>query len=584
MATREFIFGTMTLQPGRQLLANGEPVPLGRKSLDILSALASARGELVTKDELMEAVWPGLVVEENAIQAHVVALRKALGGEADRLKTVRGFGYRFAVQAAAGTAPQAPPSVAALPFANLTGDPANDYLGDGMAEELICTLSRADGLAVPARTSTFAYKGVDRDIREIGRELGVTAVLEGSVRLAGDHIRVTAQLIDAATGFHLWSENYDRSLADLIDIQDEIAAAIAGSLHSKLAPARRRTADAEAFDLCLRGRSLLDRGSPENLLRAVDVFGEAVKRDPDFVDARVGLAKALVYACSRGVLLPEQYREALDQSRRACELDPEDAAAHYVFACGMARIGDWVTAGTHLERSLELHEADADVHCIYGGGFLTFAGRLTAGEIHARRARELAPAAAMTHVVVAGLAQLRGRDEVAARCMDMGTELGFPPEARPLATYKAHALSRAGHYQEAARLAVCGWPQLVGTDAPAIVRTIYAAAAGAAAHSAATAGLASLIELARSERWIGRYLGFSGSLTEWALMLEDRPSLHAVIDLIVEGWSQSGILDLAGFYAIWTRGREHWRDDPHVQAFFKRIGLDAYWAAFGPPD
>lgn len=589
MATQDICFGRLTLQPGRQLLADGAPVPLGRKSLDILEVLAGAEGGLVTKDELMEAVWPGLIVEENAIQAHVAALRKALGGEAERLKTVRGFGYRLEVPAA-GPIPSRRatdradrPSVAVLPFANLTGDPARDYLADGMAEELICTLSRTSDLAVPARTSTFAYKGLDRDIREIARELGVGAVLEGSIRMAGNRIRVTAQLIDAPTGFHIWSENYDRELSDLIGLQDDIALAIAGSLRARLGNARRRTGDAEAFDLCLRGRSLIDRGSPENLLRAIALFEQAVRRDPDFADARTGLAKALVYACSRGVLEPHKYAEALVQARRACALDPEDAAAHGTYACALARIGDWVGAGTHLERAIDLHEADPDLHCIYGGGFLVLTGRLGAAERHSNRARQLAPASAVAHVACATVQQFLGRHEAALALVATAIELGFPPTALPIPTIQATAARVRQDYDSAAHHTMQEWPQLVGPDEFAIVRTIYDALSGRASRAAAAAGVRALIARARSEQWIGRYLGFSAFMLEWALLLEDRELAYEVTDLIVESWSASGVLDIGGFTGFWRSGRAHLREDARFQAFCERIGLTAYWEAFGPP-
>lgn len=590
MATQEVRLGTLTLQPHRQLLADGAPVPLGRKPLDILSVLAHAKGQLVTKDELMNAVWPGLVVEENAIQAHMVALRRALGHEAERLKTVRGFGYRLEMPASrfAGTpasqAPGIPPSVAVLPFANLTGDPANDYLGEGMAEELICTLARAPDLNVPARTSTFAYKGQDRDIREIGRELGVTSLLEGSVRLAGTRIRVTAQLIDSATGFHLWSQNYDRDVADLIALQDDIAKSIAAALDAKLTRPRQRTADTEAFDLVLRGRSLIDRGSPQNLLRAITLFRQAIALDGEFVDARVGLAKALLYACSSGILSPDQYRESREQARLACELDPDNPAAHFAFACGMARIGEWVTAGRHLERSIALQEADADVHCVYGGAFLVFVGRLEEAERHVRRARELAPAAAMAHVVSGGLKLVRGEDDAAEHYLASAVELGFPEAARPLSGYRAAQAQRSGDFDAAARHDMSGWPQLAKGDVPDLVLTVRAAASGAASRADGSSALIRLVETARSGEWIGRYLSFGAYLMDWALLLDDRASVHAVADLILDGWNQSGVLDLGAHSPIWVRGREHWRDDPYLDAFFDRIGLKAYWEAFGPPD
>ena len=248
-----------------------------------------------------------------------------------------------------------------------------DYLADGIAEELICTLSRITELMVPARTSTFAYKGRDCDIRDIARELGVSTVLEGSVRFAGERVRVTAQLIDATSGFHLWSANYDRDLVDLIALQDEIARAIATTLHSKLTGSRRQTTSATAYELCLRGRSLMARG---NLPRAIELFEEAIALDPDYADARVGLSRALIYACSFGLFGVDKYFEAHAQARKACEIDPNDAAARAMFGCCCAHLGDWVTGGRLFEQAIMLDGSDPDFHCPYGGGFLRFAGRL----------------------------------------------------------------------------------------------------------------------------------------------------------------------------------------------------------------
>ncbi|MEP7350865.1 MAG: winged helix-turn-helix domain-containing protein [Sphingorhabdus sp.] len=239
MEKSEVRVGRFTLQPYRQLRLDGFPVPIGRKALDILSTLAAAKGALVTKSELMDVVWPGLTVEENAIQVHVVALRKALGDDAERLITVRGLGYRLGLGGTddvPATGLQARNSVAILSFVNMTGNPQLEYLGEGMAEELINTLSRTAGLKVPSRTSSFAFKGRTIDARQISSELGVATLLEGSVRIAGDRVRVTAQLIDAADGIHIWSQNFDHEFSDLLALQCDITSAIVQSLERYLQP------------------------------------------------------------------------------------------------------------------------------------------------------------------------------------------------------------------------------------------------------------------------------------------------------------------------------------------------------------
>lgn len=236
MSERQYRIGRLTLQPHRQLMANDTPIPLGRKALELLSVLAEAEGGLVTKDELMAAVWPNMTIEENAVQVHIAALRKALGHEADQLKTVRSLGYRLVhegVSAPQWTDPVK--SVAVLPFANLTGDSGLGSLCEGVAEELINLLSHAPDLHVAARTSSFTYNGHDGDVRAIAHALGVSAVVEGSVRQAGDTIRFTAQLVDGETGFHRWSENYDRRLGDLLALEDELGGVIAQALMAHLA-------------------------------------------------------------------------------------------------------------------------------------------------------------------------------------------------------------------------------------------------------------------------------------------------------------------------------------------------------------
>ncbi len=236
MSGRHFQFGHLILEPHRQLLHDGAPVELGRKALELLTLLAKAEGDLVTKDELMAAVWPDVTIEENAVQVHISALRKALGGEADRLRTVHGLGYRLIQDN--GTRRHeaaAPASVAVLPFANLTGNSVFDVLADGIAEELINLLSHGAGLQVASRTSSFAYRGHDGDIRQIARELNVSAIVEGSVREAGEMVRITAQLVDGETGFHRWSENYDRKTGDALAIEDELGEIVARIVERLLA-------------------------------------------------------------------------------------------------------------------------------------------------------------------------------------------------------------------------------------------------------------------------------------------------------------------------------------------------------------
>ena len=231
--------GRFTLQPFRQLRLNARPVSLGNKALEILSTLAAANGEIVTKNELINLVWAGLSIEENALHVHVVALRKALGDDAKLLITVRGLGYRLEVgyiNDNHNTGFKQFSSLAVLAFVNMTGDPQLDYLGEGMAEELINALSRIPGLKVSSRTSSFAFKNRNIDVRQISDQLNVAAIIEGSVRIAGGRARVTAQLIDAEDGNHIWSKNLDHEFADLLILQGDITDAIVESLKKYIQP------------------------------------------------------------------------------------------------------------------------------------------------------------------------------------------------------------------------------------------------------------------------------------------------------------------------------------------------------------
>ncbi len=229
-------FGDFRLLAAQRRLtarSDGRAIELTPKALDALRCLVQHPGELLDKSTLIAAVWPNVVVEENNLNQVISALRRALGdGSGGRrfIVTVPGRGYQFVapvqeVRDGASSPPAAPAttatrkSVAVLPFINLTGDPAKDYFSDGMAEELIHILARVPGLKVPSRTSSFAYKGRNVDVREIARELDVGSVLEGSVRSAGERIRVTAQLIDGSSGFHLWSENFDRQFGDVFELR-----------------------------------------------------------------------------------------------------------------------------------------------------------------------------------------------------------------------------------------------------------------------------------------------------------------------------------------------------------------------------
>jgi len=251
----EFAFADHVLDPDRRELTRGsEPITIGPQVFDLLLCLLRNRERVVGKDELLDVVWGGRIVSESTLASHINAVRKAVGdsGEDQRLiRTVARKGFRFvgevreiqkperAASTPAGSdetpvPPPDRPSIAALPFVNLSGDPEQAYFTDGVVEDIIAALSRNRWLFVIARNSSFTYKGRAVDVKQVGRELGVRYVLEGSVRSAANRVRITGQLIDTATGMHLWADRFEGSLDDIFALQDQLAASVVGAIAPQL--------------------------------------------------------------------------------------------------------------------------------------------------------------------------------------------------------------------------------------------------------------------------------------------------------------------------------------------------------------
>jgi TolB-like protein len=342
-------FGRFRLDLGRRkLLRDGAPVQLGGRAMDILCVLAAAKGNVVTKDELLERVWPGLVVAESNIQVHISALRKALNEGKDGLSyvvTASGRGYRFVGQLAAAedgsTALQQGlpvpdrPSIAVLPFANLSGDPEQEYFADGIVEEIITALSRIRWLFVIARNSSFTFKGRAVDVKQVGRELGVRYVLEGSVRKAANRVRISGQLIDAATGLHLWADRFDGQLDDIFDLQDQVTANVVGALAPKLQQAEiqrvrhKPTEILDAYDYFLRGMASLYRWTREGNNEALALFYKAIELDSDFATAHGMAASCYGWRQFNGWTTdrPKELAESIRLVERVTESGKDDAVA-----------------------------------------------------------------------------------------------------------------------------------------------------------------------------------------------------------------------------------------------------------------
>ena len=290
------------------------------------------------------------------------------------------------------------PSIAVLPFVDMSAQKDQDYLCDGLTEELINGLANIDGLRVVARTSAFEFKGKGRDIRKIGEQLNVRAVLEGSIRRNGDQLRITAQLNDASNGYHLWSKTFDRDLKDVFTIQEEISQAIVETLRVNLAPhkvpVKHYPNDVEAYELYLKGRQFVNTITVDGVKSALNAFQQALARDPEYAPAYAGLAEAYYWLAMRSGLPPkEAFPKAKEAALKAIQMDDRLAEGHSSLAAVLYSYDwDWDPANREFQRALELSPNNAAIRYIYAR-YLTSMTRLDDAQRQIRRAEELDPLA-----------------------------------------------------------------------------------------------------------------------------------------------------------------------------------------------
>ncbi|HEV2733196.1 MAG TPA: tetratricopeptide repeat protein, partial [Longimicrobiaceae bacterium] len=291
----------------------------------------------------------------------------------------------------------APASIAVLPFADMSPGGDAEYLSDGITEELIHALSQVEGLRVVARTSAFAFKGRDVDVREIGEALDVGALLEGSIRRSGDRLRVTVKLVDARNGYHLWSRSYDRGMADVFSVQEEISRAVVGTLRPALlrgSPAplvSTSTANAAAYQIYMQGRHFWNQRTEEGLRRAIERFEQAIRLDPAYAEAYSGLSDAHNALADNGYVPPGPALEKAEAAvLKALELDGGLAEAHTSLGHLRLHRWDWAGAERDFRRSIELNPGYAVAYQYYAY-LLTFHGRFEESLPLIRRAQHLDP-------------------------------------------------------------------------------------------------------------------------------------------------------------------------------------------------
>ena len=263
--------------------------------------------------------------------------------------------------------------LAVLPFVNMSADPENEYFSDGITEELLNALTRVDGLQVTSRTSAFAFKGKHDDIREIGRKLNVDKVLEGSVRKAGNRVRITAQLINAADGYHIWSENYDRDLHDIFQIQDEISGIIANRLRENLSVADKKdplikpaTKNVEAYTLYLKGMHFYNKLTPADYYKAIEFFEQAIQLEPNYAQAYAMVASAYAYLGVTGQAKPEKAFEIVERyAEKALQLDDTNAESHVAKATmHLMYDGNWQAGYDSIQTAIRLNPASTGAYAM----------------------------------------------------------------------------------------------------------------------------------------------------------------------------------------------------------------------------
>ena len=402
-------FGPFTLQPMlRRLLEDGRPVQVGARAFDLLVALVENRHRVMSRDELLARVWPGLRVEPFNLTVSVSSLRKALR-DTDAtpafISTISGRGYRFVAPVVPGAETPAydaaaarPPGIAVLPFENLGGDVAQDHFGNGIAEDIISELSRNRWLTVIARNSSFSFQARGADIRDISNQLGVRYVLTGSLRTAGSRIRVTANLIDAGTSSPLIADRFDRELTDLFTIQDEITALIIASVRPALYEAeqarsiRRHPDSIDAWSAYQRGVWLFSSTETPNGPEAQAWFARAMTLDPTFAPGYYGAALVHLHDGSAFVpgTAPDWQARGEALALRAVGLDPRDSGAQRVL--GLARMlrGDHSGAVEATDTALDLNPNDATAHGTAGAA-LVFSGRPLDGLLALGHSLRLSP-------------------------------------------------------------------------------------------------------------------------------------------------------------------------------------------------
>ena len=416
----QFLFADHTLDTDtRELRRGGRPIAVQPQVFDLLVYLVENRDRVVSKDDLLGALWGGRALADSTLATHVNAARRAIGDsgeEQNLIRTIARKGLRFVgeVQAVAASHEPAPapsshsppsvalppsdrPAIAVLPFVNMSGEAAQEFFSDGISEDIITALSKLRWFFVIARNSSFSYKGRAVHMNELARELGVDYVVEGSVRKEAGRVRITVQLIDVTTGSHVWAERYDRELADVFAVQDEITEAIVAAIEPQLYAAesfraRRKAPESlDAWELVMRALSHFWRMTREDNIAAQKLLEQAIAIDPNYAQALAVLAVSRTFGARMGW---EDTRASAEFAERAglaaIRADGEDPWAHVALGAAYSYLGRIEDALACYATAINLNPSFSLAHGYYAL-VLSWNGRFREGAEAARRALNLSP-------------------------------------------------------------------------------------------------------------------------------------------------------------------------------------------------
>ena len=463
--TREYRFGDCrVVPPSREIWRGDDLVAVEPKVYELLVHLIHHRDRSVGKDELQDAIWPRMIVTEGALTRCVMKARRAIGdvnGEA--IKTVRGHGYRFSkpVEELAAQDPERSgprvlpdkPSLVVLPFANLGGDPAQEYFSDGITEDIITELSRFRSLFVIARHSAFSYKGRAARTRDIASELGVAYVVDGSLQRSGNRLRINVRLVDAGEDAQIWAERYDREIEDILLVQEEVAATVAATVGGRVEATRgRQRIDGlklESYDCLLKAQALYYDFTRQSNARARELLEHAVEIDPE--NARALAILAAVHSMDSWSYWSQDnersQRLSLEFGQRSIALDDSDSLAQALYAeilfdCGQAELAEH-----HFRRALALNPNDIAAHALYASKLASM-GRAEEGIAHIEIAERLDPFGLLWIPLIKGSVMFAARRYEDA-AIALGSMTRPPNEARYLLIA---SLARLGRIEEATRV------------------------------------------------------------------------------------------------------------------------------------